>query len=408
MVRLKTREALHERLRRELANCVKCGTCMAFCPVYRIESSETSNMRGRLALLQSIESGRKIPADAVEAALAKCAGCLTCRSTCPNKVETGLATIIGRALHAGAGVGGFARRWATRLLRRHPVGRNLLSRMESLAAGLPDERKPDASILRMLKSVVHDWRESVKAGRTTEKSESDSCDVLIVPGCRLSLRGKTIQTAVNLVKQAGGQSVRAVDIGCCGLPALMTGDIEGYAESVRRLFTKTARISPKRILFLCPECWYAWRLIPDLCDLTEEARTVWKAGEEFHEAVSRSAWKPPRRINGRFVLHDACLYIRGGGDKQAPGRLLERIVAMKPLSASRDGSCCGSHGGLVHRDPKIAAGIASDRIEELCKLGPDTVVTHCSRCRDTLAAGLRVHGIKTITLLELLGEANAL
>ncbi|MBP7636064.1 4Fe-4S dicluster domain-containing protein, partial [Candidatus Ozemobacteraceae bacterium] len=67
MIRLKSRECLRERLRRELANCVKCGTCMAFCPVYRLERTETANMRGRLALLQSVEAGRTIPADAVEA-----------------------------------------------------------------------------------------------------------------------------------------------------------------------------------------------------------------------------------------------------------------------------------------------------------------------------------------------------
>lgn len=407
MVRLKSREALHERLRRELASCVKCGACMAFCPVYRIERSETANMRGRLALLQSIEAGRNIPADAIEVALAKCAGCLTCRSTCPNKVETGLATIIGRSLHARVGVGRFARQWVTRILRRHPVGRNILARMEPLAGNLLDQQSRGSSILRMLKSVVRAWHEVAKTKEASEHVGSARCDVLIIPGCRLSLSRKTGQTAVNLMTRAGSQFVHVADIGCCGLPALMGGDIEGYAESVRRFFAEVARVSPKRILFLCPECWYAWRLIPELCELTEEARAVWKAGEEFHEALSKSSWKPVRRIDGRFVLHHACLYARGGGDKEAPGRLLERTVAMKPVSASREGSCCGSRGALVHADPTVAGKIASDRIEELCALGPDTVVTHCSRCRDTFASGLFAHGIRTVTLLELLGEANA-
>lgn len=406
MIRLKSREALRERLRLELANCVKCGACMAFCPVYRVERTETANMRGRLALLQSIEAGRKIPADAVEAALGMCAGCLTCRATCPNKVETGLATTIGRALHADASPKTRARRWFRRLVSRHPVGRRLLALLDIPEPSTRPDGKTAGTILGMLKRAVRKSREYSPEQPAVDSFETNRIDVLLVPGCRLSAKQNEILFTIKLCEQAGLGTAVAPDIGCCGLPALTDGDLDGYAESVRLLFEEIDRRSPKRILFLCPECWYAWRMIPELCDLTEAAKAIWKNGDEFLAVLSKTAWQPGHRMENRVVFHEACLYARGGGDRQAPFRLLERMVSTKPVNAARDGSCCGAGGGLVRTAPGVANRIAFDRIEELCRLGPDTVVTHCGRCRDVFADSLRSHGIRTVTFLELLDEAN--
>lgn len=379
---------------------------MAFCPVYRVERTETANMRGRLALLQSIEAGRKIPADAVETALGTCAGCLTCRATCPNKVETGLATMIGRALYADASPKARARRWFRRLAVRHPVGRRFLTLMEMPGTSPRPEGSAAGTILGRLKRAVREWR-----GRLPECPAADSCekkriDVLLVPGCRLSLQRNIIQSAIRLCEQAGLGTAVAPDIDCCGLPALTDGDLDGYAESARLIFEEIGRLSPERILFLCPECWYAWRMIPELCDLSEAAKTIWNIGDEFHAALSKTAWKPIHLLEHRVVFHEACLFARGGGDKTAPFRLLERMVTIKPVNAARDGACCGGGDGLVHTAPNVADRIAADRIEELRRLDPDTVVTHCGRCRDVFVDGLRTHGIRTVTLLELLDEAN--
>ncbi len=406
MIRLKSRETLRERLRRELANCVKCGACMAFCPVYRVEHTETANMRGRLALLQSIEAGRKIPPDAVEAALGTCAGCLTCRATCPNKVETALATTIGRALYADASPKTRARRWFRRLAGRHPVGRRFFALMEMPEPSARPDGRAAGTILGMLKRALREWRGCLPERPAANSSEKKRNDILLVPGCRLSMRKDIIHNAIQLCEQAGLGTAIAPDIGCCGLPAVTDGDLDGYAESASRLFEKIGRLSPKRILFLCPECWYAWRMIPELCDLSEAANAIWKTGDEFHAVLSKSAWQPRRLLKSRAVFHEACLYARGGGDKAAPFRLLERMMSTKPVNAARDGACCGASRELVRAAPDVAKRIASDRIEELRRLDPDTVVTHCGRCRDVFADGLRTHGIRTVTLLELLDEAN--
>lgn len=379
---------------------------MAFCPVYRIERTETANMRGRLALLQSIEAGRKISADAVEAALGMCAGCLTCRASCPNKVETGLATLIGRALYAGDPLISRSRRWFGRLARRHPVGRSLLALREISDSGSRSAVKPERTVLRMLKRAVREWRGYSREHTSADASAPERFDVLIVPGCRRAMHQQSIQSAINICGQAGLGAALAVDAGCCGFPALVDGDLEGYAESVRLLFDELGRRAAKRILFLCPECWYAWRMIPDLFDLTETAKDVWKTGDEFHAVLSKTAWQPSHRIGGRVVLHEACLYARGGGDRTAPFRLLERVLSDKPVNASREGACCGAGGGLARTAPDVMKRIATDRVEELCRLAPDTVVTHCGRCRDVFIDGLWDHGIRTVTLLELLNEAN--
>jgi len=401
MARLKARHELHGRLRRELANCVKCGACMAYCPVYRLDRTESSSMRGKLALLQSIEAGRPIPPGAVRKTLSRCVGCQTCRVTCPNKVDTGLATILGKWLHAPPGLAGRLLLRAARFLRRYPAGRRFLMLVEERrSSGLSP-----ASTLRSLLKITREYKFKKICNNKyiNDGGAVPAGGVALIPGCRLAADGRACRTALMLARPMGPAGI--LDGGCCGLPALAAGDLEGYAEAVSRLMDAILGRQPRSILFLCPECWYAWHLAPDLCDLTPEELRIWSMGADFHAALAASGWEPDARIGGRLALHEACLYARGGGDRQAPRRLLERIAAEKPVRSFREGTCCGACGGLVYDEPEMARRIADDRLDELRAAGADTVVTHCDRCRGFFLERAGTAGVRVKTLLELLGEA---
>jgi len=373
---------------------------MAFCPVYRLDRTETSNMRGKLALLQAIETGRTIPPGAVRKALSRCVGCLTCRATCPNKVDTGLATILGKWHHAPVGPVGSVGQFVARLLRRSAVGRSLLVFAE----------EQHSSGMRLAPIVRHllQMMRGRKCAKIYNNTNNKSGGLLLVPGCRLAGNDASCGAAVKLAEAAGlagdNRPGEIFDGGCCGLPALAAGDLEGYADAVSRLMDVLARQRPQAILFLCPECWYAWRLAPELCELIPVEQSVWKMGAEFHAALAASGWQPGIRIEGRLAFHEACLYARGGGDREAPRRLVERMAAEKPVRSFREGTCCGARGGLVYDDPGMARRIAADRLDELRAAGAETVVTHCDRCRSFFGRQPEAQGMRVTSLLDLLGE----
>ncbi len=169
---------LWQILRDQLSACVKCGACLAFCPLYTQERREGASMRGKIALLQAWLifhgeglptvrprgepdrppalgetgpspsppgrqgnrpdscpiGGRRLPAGDLREALSFCTGCQSCRAVCPNGVDTNLVTLLGRLLLPKNPLQAL-REWGWSLLVSRPWGRRLLGRILFGTAG---------------------------------------------------------------------------------------------------------------------------------------------------------------------------------------------------------------------------------------------------------------------------------
>ncbi len=64
-------------------NCVRCGLCLAVCPTYRENLTETASPRGRVALARKgLEGELKLGSNLIEQMYA-CFDCLACNEICP-------------------------------------------------------------------------------------------------------------------------------------------------------------------------------------------------------------------------------------------------------------------------------------------------------------------------------------
>ena len=68
------------------SRCVKCGTCLADCPIYTETLSETTSARGKMSLVESLPSGDIQFTTALNSLLSSCLVCNSCGESCPNNV----------------------------------------------------------------------------------------------------------------------------------------------------------------------------------------------------------------------------------------------------------------------------------------------------------------------------------
>jgi Fe-S oxidoreductase len=69
------------------ASCIRCGLCLATCPVYRVTLKETDTPRGKIALLRAVNEGRLDPGQSFASRFYDCLLCGACANVCPSGVE---------------------------------------------------------------------------------------------------------------------------------------------------------------------------------------------------------------------------------------------------------------------------------------------------------------------------------
>jgi len=71
----------------EAGKCVKCGTCMAQCPVYAETLEEPLVARGKMGLIQAVGEGESELSKPLGKVLSQCLLCGTCSENCPNGIR---------------------------------------------------------------------------------------------------------------------------------------------------------------------------------------------------------------------------------------------------------------------------------------------------------------------------------
>lgn len=82
---------------RGLDACVHCGFCLQSCPTFLVTGDEADSPRGRIVLMQRLETG-ELPANDrnVVTHLDRCLGCRACEPACPSGVRYGPALEAAR------------------------------------------------------------------------------------------------------------------------------------------------------------------------------------------------------------------------------------------------------------------------------------------------------------------------
>jgi glycolate oxidase iron-sulfur subunit len=385
---------------RELLDaCVHCGFCLPACPTYALWGEEMDSPRGRIHLMNLVESGQAAMDSSVATHLDRCLGCLACVPACPSGVRYDLLIERARAER---------RREAPRGLRGRvvdaavfavvPRPRLLRALSWPLALGLrPSSLAPRVS--------AADLRTAPPAF-TAASGGQPRMRVALLSGCAQRVFFGRVNAAAAAALAAAGCDVAVPPgQGCCGALHLHGGrerEAKRWAAA-----TVEALSGYDRVVVTAAGCGSAMKGYGELLG-TAEAEDFAGRVRDVTELLADLAPEPPARAAGRplrVVYQDACHLRHGQGVSDQPRALLRSVPGIELVEIADPGMCCGSAGTYNLMQPKAARELGERKARAILDAAPDVVATANPGCAMQLAASLRRlghGGLRIVHPVELL------
>jgi len=379
------------------AACAKCGSCRSVCTLYPERKSESAVARGKIALVEAGTRGDAGGAEALQEALADCLLCGRCERSCPNRVPVEELLMKGRAALAeelglpawkrvlfGKVIDSSAGKEAARLAGA--AGQRILLRRVPTASGL-HYRFPEAFGLagRTLPALP---RESLTGSRLP--GESERGEVTLFVGCVFDhVLPEVGRAAYETIRRTGKRVSVYRGGGCCGLPAMVSGDRAAALSSVEENLRRLSGSGDGKIVFPCGSCLLMFRrnlfhLLGEDHPLRPAAERVAARCEDYAGYLVSTGALDRIPGDGRFAgpvgYHDPC-HLSGTLGRGGEAReLLRRTTGGAFREMEGASLCCGYGGTFNLRDYPTSGRIGENKVRLASRGGTAVVATACSGC----------------------------
>jgi glycolate oxidase iron-sulfur subunit len=371
----------------DAAHCVKCGLCLAECPTYRLTGSESQSPRGRIALVQALESGQlrvdRYAADLLDS----CLLCRRCEKVCPSEVSFGALMDRGR----------------TRVRPFLPVAEKLLSGILSRPWLGRIGAAPGKLLPKRFRLGYFAAQASLRPRRLKElyrpAGKRVAGRVGLFTGCSSSLLdAETVQAALLLLRHAGFEVAVPSAQQCCGALDAHAGNADRAKELGRTnelVFREAGSLDAiVSIASGCGAQLHDYTALPapheDVCSFL---------GRE--EVLQHLRF---RSLDATVAVHLPCSLVNVLGQEQAVLRLLNRVPGLRVHEIGLRGGCCGAGGTALLLRPRVAETLREPLAREIADLDPDSVVSSNASCRLHLAEAGRQSGCRYHHPLVLLAQ----
>jgi len=395
-----------ELARKEIDRCMKCGNCMAVCPVYTSDKSEMNVARGKIAVCEAVLDGElDLDDPLVYKMIFNCLVCKSCMDNCPAEVNFDKIMLSMRAalvrkkglfwvkkiifgmiknqklfntgMKVGSSFSGLAFRDYDsdnqRLVSpRAPfafVGRNMgldSNRVMPGLAGKPfRDRVPDV----------------VKVANPTTK-------VAFFSGCSTNYFYPEVgMDIIEILKENNVEVHIPKDQNCCGLAVFAHGDVETARKLARKNIDAFERTGVDYVLVSCGSCGgcleHDYRELLSGDPVYGPKAEYWGArvlelSELLVDVIKYR--KPTGRIDAVVTYHDSCHLKKTMGVFTQPREIIKSIPGITFREMSKPDACCGSGGSYVLTHPKTGAEIGKRKIADVNSTGADTIATGCPGC----------------------------
>jgi glycolate oxidase iron-sulfur subunit len=379
----------------DLAKCVSCGLCLAYCPTYRVTGEESRSPRGRITAMRAIAAGTPVD-DAFIDMMQTCVQCRACETACPSAVPFGKMMEDTREAISGRSVPWWQR-----------VALSVLGRPRLLAA--LTSAGALAQRAGLVPEVVTRRTAMPRLPLRQAPLVETGNDVWLFTGCVMDAWQRPVHSAAMRVLGAMGVGVSlpGPGAGCCGALHIHAG----LGATGRDLARRTMRAIPggRPILVDSAGCGAALKDYGDLLG-TEEARAFaarvfdiqeWMATRADRLPVPAPGWAP-RRI----AVQDPC-HLRHAQHCEVHVRTVLRPYGQL-VELTDEGRCCGAGGAYSALQPALARAIRSDKVAVIEAAAADVVASANPGCSMWLAAaGVRIrHPVEIIAEAAGLGPAQ--
>ncbi len=411
----------------DLEQCMKCGFCTFFCPVYQEEWIESSVARGKNMMIRALLAGELDYTKEYAERLNKCTLCMACTENCPARAQIPNIIVAARADTVKArGLRfpyNFIYRW---LLPRRTLFGNVV-RFASWFQGifLP---KTEGTIRhlsfflsalgkgRHIPQIAPKFlRQMVPVVNKPPTGVETKMRVGYFTGCMtdfvLPELGKHI---IDFLNRNGVEVIVPREQGCCGAPVFLGA---GDFDTGRRMADTNVKAfaDVDYVISDCATCTSALKdYVKFLADTPERAETYAKFADRVKDIseflvdvlkLPTSAYQPSAEAKGlKVTWHDPCHLNRHLGIKDQPRQIIKSIHGIEYVDMPNADRCCGMAGTFSIYYYDLSKKIADKKIEAIKASGADIVASSCPGCEIQLIDGVirNKMPVKVMHIIELL------
>ena len=407
---------LVKELEEQLVICTRCGMCQSVCPLFEQTHKEADVARGKLALLSGLMENIFADPDGVNQRLNKCLLCGSCAANCPSGVNVMEIFIKARAILAEyKGLSPVKRLIFKRMLANPKTFdaltkwagqfQNLFIKNEANAQGTSCARLvspllSNRHFLPMAKNPFHETLADLSLGKPVAGYRPDTgLRALFFTGCLIDkIFPNVAHASVRVLTHHGVALTIPQGQGCCGIPALASGDRETFTKLVDYHLDLFKREKFDVLITACATCTSTikklWPTIyknptsgvkKQLDRLSEKTMDinqflVDRVNPDFFKAPSRDRENNNKGNPSELVTyHDPCHLKKSLGVAEQPRQII-RAAGKKLVEMEGSDKCCGMGGSfnLYHYD--ISASIGNLKQKNIADTGCTTVATGCPAC----------------------------
>ena len=411
--------------------CVKCGTCMAQCPVYIETLEEPLVARGKISLIENVAEGDGEFNKRFSKILSQCLLCGTCTENCPNGVPADDIIRQARSLLVNDKGLSLPKKAIFQYLLDSTYLMPMLLKGGAALQSLFLKKVPEESGLqlrfplpylderRYIPPLAKDSFLELRSGWV--RAEKEVMRVGLFVGCVTNYLFPDIgKAAVDVFVRRGISVYIPEKQYCCGLPAFGSGDEETPESLARKNIEAFREEGIEKIVAPCASCAAMLKL--DYPHLYEEADPFRKEAQVFADKICDASVvldgvpdpSPHKNGNGlktlKVTYHDPCHLRRKLGIFEEPRNVLKSLPGVEYVEMREANRCCGQGGSFNIANYDLSLKILDKKIQAIKETEADIVTTSCSGCLLQLLDGIHQAGLKTEAkhLVEMVSQATLL
>jgi glycolate oxidase iron-sulfur subunit len=397
-----------ENTKENIYHCIKCGLCMAHCPVYKELLVESATPRGKVQLSRQLSEGNlELSEEVKNAFFSTCLLCGGCVANCPSGVH-------GDHLYAGVrwrAVQRYGMDWKKKVMFQLMATPWMMSTStwfgkwaRKMFGGPWIESKLNAGALNVARIPAMNEKPFSQMVPEVVKPEGKArAKVLYFHGCATNyLYGNIGLAVVDVLKKMGVEVITPKDQTCCGMPIFMSGDREASLQGIRETLKVFAREDVDAVVCDCATCSDGLKqeythLLQDLRELGENVKDEEiKAAELLGKKVKditvfideHKNWIPAMKAGGqkmRVTYHDPCHLINGQKISAQPRNILKAIPGVEYVELPGANDCCGGGGSFQVEHAATSSKITKRKVDNIHSTKAQVLATCCPGCNLTIS-----------------------
>lgn len=383
-----------------LVGCMRCGMCQSVCPVFNETLNEGDVARGKIALLDGLASQLIQDANGVKQQVEKCLLCGSCAANCPSGVKAGDIFLKARAaLTEYTGLSPVKRAIFRGTLSHPKLFTSLMdigSRFQGLLLKTANAYH-GTSCAPLLSGILGERHVAPLAQTPFHKTHpfrdtpagSSGLRVAFFPGCVVDKIYPEIGKAVCKVMDHHGVGVyMPKDQGCCGMPALASGDTETFAKLVHHNLGLFSGETWDVLVTPCATCTATLKKIwPKMArDLgfsnLHAIEALADRVMDVNQFVADTLGVTPKEGAGKTAVtfHDPCHLGKSLGVFSQPRTLIQANPDCQLVEMNEANYCCGSGGSFNLQHYETSQKIGERKRANILATGARVVATGCPAC----------------------------